>query len=42
MQVNIVLFTFEEPLQDTSTHVRGKQGGGVHTVASASDGIKYF
>ena len=34
--------TLEENTSDTSTNVRGKQGGGVHTVASASDGINVF
>tara|TARA_R100001086_G_C11659916_1_gene209857 strand:- start:16 stop:537 length:522 start_codon:yes stop_codon:yes gene_type:complete len=34
--------TFEENTSDSSTNVRGKQGGGVHTVASASDGINVF
>ena len=34
--------TFEEITADTSTNVRGKQGGGVHTVASASDGVNVF
>ena len=31
--------TFEEATSDTTLDFRGKQGGGVHTVASASDGI---
>ena len=34
--------TLEENTADTSTNVRGKQGGGVHTVASASDGVNVF
>ena len=34
--------TFEENTADTSLNLRGKQGGGVHTVASASDGINVF
>jgi hypothetical protein len=34
--------TFEEVTLDTGTNTRGKQGGGVHTVASASDGVNVF
>ena len=34
--------TFENATADTTTDFRGKQGGGVHTVASASDGINVF
>ena len=34
--------TFEENTSDSSLNVRGKQGGGVHTVASASDGVNVF
>ena len=34
--------TFEAATSDTTIDFRGKQGGGVHTVASASDGINVF
>jgi len=34
--------TFEATTADTTVDFRGKQGGGVHTVASASDGINVF
>ena len=34
--------TFEATTSDTTIDFRGKQGGGVHTVASASDGINVF
>ena len=34
--------TFEEVTFDTGTNTRGLQGGGVHTVASASDGVNVF
>ena len=34
--------TFEATTADTTLDFRGIQGGGVHTVASASDGINVF
>ena len=34
--------TFEAATSDTTIDFRGNQGGGVHTVASASDGINVF
>ena len=34
--------TFEATTSDTTLDFRGKQGGGVHTVESASDGINVF
>ena len=34
--------TFENATADSTTDFRGKEGGGVHTVASASDGINVF
>ena len=34
--------TFETADRNYQGHLRGNQGGGVHTVASASDGIQFF
>ena len=34
--------TFEATTSDTTVDFRGNQNGGVHTVASASDGINVF
>jgi len=34
--------SFEAATADTTVDFRGKHGGGVHTVASASDGINVF
>ena len=34
--------TFEAATSDTTIDFRGNQGGGVHTVAEANDGVNFF
>ena len=35
-------FTLEQSYQHASGNLGGNQGGGVHTVASASDGVQFY